>query len=454
MASKLLRKLERMANEASVARLQTLLRIPTISRADVDATDWTQFEHFIRTIAELYPLVHTRLERELIAGHSLLFRWQGRASTEPSVLMAHYDVVAATDAGWKHPPFAGELSGKGPDRLIWGRGTLDNKGAVASILEAVESQLAAGLVPSQDIYLVFTHDEETHGSGAVAVVGVLESRGIRPALVLDEGGAIVQGVFPSVTAPVAVVGVAEKGVTNLRLVVDEQGGHASTPPKVTATVRLARAITRLNDRPFPARFSPTAIEMFRTLGLEATGIIGWAFRHIGLTRFLLLPIVARQGAELNAMTRTTQAVTVLEGGHALNALAERVTAIVNVRVAVGTSVDAVVKHVTKAIGDERVRVEVVSSGEASPVSPVTGLAWELLRSTIEKSYPGTVVTPYVQNGATDSRQFTRISSGVYRFTPFEMAKEERDTLHAKNERMHVATYLSGIQFYRALVAAL
>lgn len=443
-----------MTPKASVVRLQTLLRIPTISHTDESRTDWAQFDKFIATLAELYPQVHARLDRELVEGYTVLFRWPGRASTEPSVLMAHYDVVPATDYGWKHPPFAAELSGKGADELIWGRGTLDNKGSVASILEAVETQLTAGLVPAQDIYLVFTHNEESAGGAAPAVVDLLESRGIRPGLVLDEGGAVVEDVFPGVAAPIAVVGVTEKGQADLRLIVEQQGGHASTPPEITATVRLARAILRLNARPFPARFSPTAIEMFRTLGDHATGAIGWAFRNIRFTRFALLPYVSRSGVELRAMVRTTQAVTILEAGQAPNALAERAEANVNVRIAVGTSLDEVVRHVERAINDKQVRVELMHGTPAPPPSLLSGIGWEVLRSTVETTYPGTIVTPYVQNGATDSRHFTRISKAVYRFSPFEMSKEERDTLHAKNERMHVATFLRGVEFYRALVAAL
>jgi len=443
-----------MSNNAAVARLQTLLRIPTVSYPDESLIDWAPFDLFIATLAELYPQVHARLDHDVVEGHSLVFRWPGRNSDEPSVLMAHYDVVPATDFGWKRPPFAGELSGRGEDELIWGRGTLDNKGAVASILEAVETQLTAGLVPAQDIYLVFTHNEESAGGAAPAVVALLESRGIRPALVLDEGGAVVEDVFPGVAAPVAVVGVTEKGQADLRLVVEELGGHASTPPAVTATVRLAKAIVRLNDRPFPASFSPIAIEMFRTLGDHATGTTGRAFRNLRFTKGALLRRMASSGNELNAMVRTTQAVTMLSAGQAPNALAERAEANVNVRIAVGMTVDDVIAHVEKAINDPAVRVELVHGQIAPPASLLSGIGWEVLRSTIQATYPGTVVTPYVQNGATDSRHFARISRAVYRFTPFEMSKEERDTLHAKNERMHVATYLRGIEFYSALVAAL
>src|SRR5690606_29075875 len=137
-----------------------------------------------------------------------------------------------------------------------------------------------------------------------------------------------------------------------------------------------------------------------------------------------------------------------------NALAERAVATVNIRVAVGSSVADAVEHVRRAVRDERVTIEVADPSEPSPVSPTTGSQWESLRAAIEHTYPGTVVTPYVMLGASDARRFTAISDHVYRFSPFEMSKEERDTLHAKNERMRVATCLRGIEFYRTLVRGL
>jgi carboxypeptidase PM20D1 len=443
-----------MSDDAALARLQTLLRIPTVSRVEEREVDREQFERFISTLAELYPFVHSRLERERVAGYSLLYRWQGRASTEPTVLMAHYDVVAASDAGWKHPPFAGELSGSGDERLIWGRGALDDKGALVAILEAVESHLAAGVVPAQDVYLVFGHDEETASTGAKAVADLLESRGVRPTLVLDEGGAIARDAFPGLTAPIAFIGVGEKAANTFTLVVDQLGGHASTPPPVTATVRLAKAIVRLNDAPFRASLTPTTAEMLRTIGQATRGRMGFAFRNARWLWPVLAPMLSRRSAELNAMSRTTQAVTMLEAGQAVNALAERATATVNVRIAVDSTVAKALAHVTRAIGDDGVRVDVVSPSEPVPVSQLGGMGWELVAGTIEKTFPTAIVTPYLQTGATDSRHFTRISRGVYRFSPFDMTREERDTLHARNERMRVTSWLAGIEFYRALVAAL
>ncbi|MCA1942254.1 MAG: M20/M25/M40 family metallo-hydrolase, partial [Yonghaparkia sp.] len=202
------------ADARAVERLRALVRIPTISRptsgpgprADRDA-----FERFIAALPELYPRVHAALERErlgadpdaegTVAGHgyTLLYRWPGSdpaGTSSPTVLMAHYDVVPATAEGWQHPPFAAELVEHEGEPTVWGRGAIDDKGALAALLEAVERLLEAGFTPRHDVLLLFGHDEEVAGTGARAVVAALRERGIRPSLVLDEGGAIVEGVFP------------------------------------------------------------------------------------------------------------------------------------------------------------------------------------------------------------------------------------------------------------------
>jgi carboxypeptidase PM20D1 len=443
-----------MTATSPLERFQTLLRIPTISRADESLTDWSKFDAFTSAVTSLYPRVHEVLEREIVGGHSLLYRWAGADAADPSVLMAHYDVVPATDEGWEHPPFAAQLVGEGQDQLVWGRGTLDDKGALVAILEAVEALLEAGYTPRNDVYLSFGHNEETAGDGAVSAVETLRARGIRPAFVSDEGGAIVDGVFPGVDAPIAVIGVAEKGIMTLVLSVDQAGGHASTPPRLTATTRLARAIVRLHKKPFPARFSQTNLDMVTTLGAHARGVAGVAFRAVAVTKPLLVAAFSRMNAETSAMVRTTMAVTQLSASEAANVLPERATATVNIRIAVGSSVAESVAHVRKVIHDESVHIDVYDESEPSPVSPITGPAWERLAESITEVFPGTVVTPYIQLGASDSRRFTAISDHVYRFSPFEMSHGQRATLHAMNENISVATWHKGIEFYRNLISRL
>jgi carboxypeptidase PM20D1 len=273
-------------------------------------------------------------------------------------------------------------------------------------------------------------------------------------MVLDEGGAVVEGVFPGVSVPAAVVGVSEKGLMSLRLTVRQVGGHASTPPRLSATSRLARAIVRLGRRPFPARLSPTNLEMIRTLGAAAGEPYRTLFTRTRLTRPLLLRVFARLSDETSAMVRTTAVVTELSGSQAANAMAEQASATVNVRIAVGSTVDDTVGHIRRAINDRAVLIDPQRPSEPSPVSPTTGAAWELLRTTIQAVYPGTVVAPYIMLAASDSRHFTGITPNVYRFSPFEMSAEERGTLHAVNERIHVATWLRGVRFYETLLRRL
>jgi carboxypeptidase PM20D1 len=367
--------------------------------------------------------------------------------------MAHYDVVPATAEGWTHPPFAAELTGSGEQQLLWGRGAIDDKGALVAILEAVEALVQDGFQPANDVYLSFGHDEETVGSGARAIASVLAGRGIRPALVLDEGGAVVERIFPGVSKPIAVIGVSEKGITSVRLTVEQNGGHASTPPKTTATVRLARAITRLNDRPFPARLTETNLRMVETLGAHATGPLRAVFTRARRLQPALRVVFGRLSDETRAIVRTTTAVTQLSGSLAANALPETAEAVVNTRIAVGSSVAETLDHIRRAIRDDAVRVEAVDASEPSPVSPADGPEWDRLATAIGAVHPHAVVTPYIMLGASDSRHFTGICDAVYRFTPFELSAEERGALHARDERIHVATWRRGIAVYTHLLRA-
>ncbi len=381
-------------------------------------------------------------------------RWPGLTPGPAAVLMAHYDVVPATDEGWAHPPFAAEVTGTGDERLLWGRGTLDNKGSGAALLEAAERAAASGYRPQHDLYLFFGHDEETTGSGAVAAVALLQQRGVQVGFVLDEGGAVVEKLFPTVARPIAVVGVSEKGTTSFTLTVEQQGGHASTPPRLTATARLARAIVRVTEHPFRARLNAVTERMIRTVGAHGRGPVKFVFTRAGLFRPLLVAIFARMSDETAAIVRTTVAVTQLDAGLAANALAERAQAVLNVRIAIGSTVDETRRHLERAVADPLVRVDVLSANDPAPVSRMDGDTWSLLAETVAAVYPTAIVTPYVQTGATDSRQFARVSSTVYRFSPFEMSAAERATLHAKNERMHVDTFFAGIRFFTALLPRL
>ncbi|MCM3502414.1 M20/M25/M40 family metallo-hydrolase [Microbacterium sp. P26] len=435
-----------------VERFRELLSIPTVSRVDPAEVDDDAFERFHAALARLYPLVHERLEREVVAGRSLLYRWRGDTPEAPLVLLAHQDVVPVDGQSWRHPPFAAEVVGEGPDAEIHARGAIDDKGALVAILEAVEQALADGVTPRTDVWLAFGHDEETHGTGARAMAAVLAERGVVPALVLDEGGAVVEGAVPGVAAPTAMIGVAERGVATFDLVTREAGGHASTPPRLPATARLARAIDRLRRRPFPRRLTAPVRAMLGTAAAHTGEPLATLFRRTAVSAPLVTAALAHLGPETNALVRTTAVVTRLEGSAGENVLATTARASVNVRLLTGETLADVSVHLRRAVADPLVDIELRQGNDPSPVSPWRGEVWRRLSRTVSVTLGDDVVPlPYLQLGASDSRFYTGLTDAVYRFAPFHLRRAERDALHAPDERIRVEVWLRGIRFYRALL---
>jgi len=172
--------------EIPARHLSEMIQCRTVSRPDDSHISDILIFHAL--LAKLYPLVHKKLDRKIIAGGSLLYLWSGisRNPSDSIVLMGHMDTVGANDSDWKHKPFSGELQ-KGQhglsDGRVWGRGTLDCKANVCAILEAVESLLTEGFIPQVDVYLSFGHNEEVYGTGAAETVKYLmESRPLRIAV--------------------------------------------------------------------------------------------------------------------------------------------------------------------------------------------------------------------------------------------------------------------------------
>ncbi len=438
----------------AVGALQALVRIPTVSDRDPARVDADAFERLLAELAHQFPLLHERLEVTRVGTHGLLARWAGASAERPVVLMAHLDVVPVDpDAPWQHDPFGGEVHESPVGPAIWGRGTLDDKGCVVGICAAVEQLLEAGHVPAQDVWLSFGCDEEVSGTSAPEAVRVLRERGVTPWLVLDEGGAIAGGAFPGVKAPLGVIGVTEKGTTSLELVAEGRGGHASTPAPNGPTARIARAILRVEKSPFPASAPAPTLELMRRLAPH----VPLPLRPLLARADRMAPVVTRAllaaGPEAAAMTRTTVATTTLSGSPALNVIASTARAGLNIRVMVGDTVAGVVEHVRKSVADDSIRIEVIESGEPSPVSPMDE-PFELLEDCIGGVFPDAVATPYVMMAATDSRHFTAISEHVYRFAPFRMTKAQREAIHSYDEHLGVADLLDGVRWYALLIERL
>ena len=205
--------------------LAELVKCRTVSYNDPSMEDDAEFEKLIGSLPTLYPRVWEVCSLTRLPDRGLLFRWPGKQDQAPSVMMAHYDVVPVNEENWKKPPFDAIIE----DGVMWGRGTLDTKVTFNGILSAADHLIGTGFCPENDIYFAFSGGEEVNGKGAVNIVNYFQEHHIQPALVVDEGGAVVEDVFPGVHTPCGLIGIAEKGMLNAQYRTCSAGGHASAP---------------------------------------------------------------------------------------------------------------------------------------------------------------------------------------------------------------------------------
>ncbi|HSV86962.1 MAG TPA: M20 family peptidase [Levilinea sp.] len=433
--------------------LAAAVRCATISHGD-GAVDRKAFLDLHRMILNTYPRIHSTLHHQAVNKYSLLYIWPGQDLDLPPVLLAgHLDVVPADEAtlsDWQYPPFSGQIA----DGYVWGRGTLDIKNQTIAILEAVEGLLRSGYKPHRSIILAFGHDEEVGGmNGAFKIAELLGKQSARLGVVLDEGGAVMPGKLVGVHNPVALLATGEKGFLTLKLTVESTPGHSSMPPQHTAIGILARAITRLENRPFPPRMYAVRT-MFKALGADmpfSTQVVlanNWLFGGVLRRRMLRKPVMA-------ALVRTTSAVTMVSGGVKDNILPARAQATVNFRLMPGDNIAGVCEHVRKAIADPQVQFAPVEGAawEASPVSPTDTPSFVTLSNTIRGIFGDIPVAPYMVLGATDARHYTQICDAVYRFTPAFFEDGDLERVHGVNERISVDSLARMVQFYSALIKA-
>lgn len=439
---------------AAAASLAAAIRARTVSSYDDPALNADQFAILHAHLRARYPKLHAALEREVVGGLSLLYTWRGRdAAAKPIALMAHQDVVPispGTEGDWKAPPFGGEMK----DGYVWGRGSWDDKANLIAELEAVEALVAAGFEPQRTIYLVFGADEEVGGHrGAEQIARLLQQRGVRLEFAIDEGLLVVEGIMSGLKPPAALVGLAEKGSVSLRLAAKATPGHSSMPPPPggSAIAQVSRALQRLDQAPMPAALVGVAGQMFDALGPEFEG-----FNRVALSnRWLFEPLLMRrlqQRQSTNALLRTTTALTIVNAGNKENVLPGRAEATVNFRLLPGDTKEDVVRHVTEAIDDPAIEIEVLP-GDFPPsrVSSVDSPSYQAIDRTMRELFPGTVVAPGLMLGGTDSRHFEDVSEQVFRFSPIRARPEDLARFHGVDERISSANLADLIRFYHRLI---
>ena len=438
-------------NEASaIEHLSRAVRIKTISFDDPLRNDYRNLIALRDFIDTEFPLIHKNFKRTIINNYSLLFEWKGTdTKKKPVILTAHMDVVPVEPSEWKHAPFSGELI----EGVIWGRGTLDDKGSLFSILEAAESLLKKGFTPERTIYFGFGHDEEAGTTGGIQgarnIAEYLKEKGIHAESVLDEGGVIADERLSFLKGKkLALIGVAEKGFVTLKITASGQSGHSMMPPKDTAILLLAKAILALDKNKMASSLNGVIGLTFDYLAPEMPFVEKMLFANRWLFSPLIQSVLEKDNF-IAAMMHTTVAPTMIQGGVKEQSLPSSASVIINFRILPGETSRDVINHVTRSMNDQRVKVEPYGTVIHEPIllSGLHGKGYQEIDRTLREIFPGVLVAPILITGRTDSLYYRDVADNLYRFAPYLYSPGDDKRPHGTDEFIKVDSYLNMIQFY-------
>lgn len=433
----------------AVEHLQKAIQCQTVSFGD--STQWKAepFLQLRQLMEAAYPLFHSQLSREIISNYSYLYTWKGKnPALAPYIFMAHQDVVPIEEASrklWTADPFAGELK----NGIIYGRGAIDNKCNLVSMLESAEKLLQQGFQPERTIYFVFGHDEEIGGKkGALPIAQLLATRGIKADLLIDEGGILTKDKVSGVQKTVALLATAEKGYLSLAFSVTKKGGHSSMPESETAVDILMNALTRLHDNPFPARFDPATQGFMAYLGPEMAFPSNMAFANQWLFKNMVIKGFDKK-ATTRAMIHTTSVTTMFNAGIKDNIVPTIATAVANFRLLPGDSAKWVMERVKSIIHDDRVTIEPRNNtfAEGSKAASTEGIGFQKINRIVKQTFENVITTPFLLIGATDSRHFGHVSDNIIKFSPVT----DPIGFHTHDEQVTVDSYQHSIWFFEQLM---
>lgn len=376
----------------------------------------------------------------------LVVRYRGDGTGgKPILLLAHMDVVTAKPSDWKRDPFKlVEENG-----FFYGRGTYDVKQGITQLATVFLRLKAEKFVPKRDLIIYFSGDEETSQETTVAIVrnhrALIDAE---YALNADGGG----GTLDDDTGKPLFFGLqtAEKTYADFTLTTRNPGGHSSAPRADNAIYELATALVKLRQFSFPVMWNDTTLASFRASGKTTPGELGAA-----MTKFADTPGDAAAAAVLAAhpsyvgQTRTTCVTTLLEGGHAPNALPQSATATVNCRIFPGVKVEDVRLALAGVVG-ENVEVKAVDTPMSSDASPLRKDVVNAVTRIVQKFYPGVPVVPQQASGATDGLVFRAAGIPTYGVDP-TFIRDKDSFAHGLDERLPVKSFYDGLQMWYALI---
>ena len=428
------------------SKLSEMIRCDTTSYAETDQRE--VFLNYHKTLEKLFPLVHEHLEKTEIDG-SLLFKWKGENDKYPLIMMGHQDVVPVQQIeAWTHGPFSGAIdAGK-----VWGRGAVDDKGSCMTIFQAVEELLQQGYTPKQDTYISTSCTEELSGDGCPAIVAELKRRGVKPWLVIDEGGGIYTDPMMGIKGNFAMIGVGEKGRGFLKFTATGKGGHGSTPQKNSPVIRLAKFICAAEKHsPFPSQMSRETRAMLEALAPSASFPIRLILENLWFFRYPIMWFTPAINGQAAAMLGSTLTFTMMKGSDAGNVIPQEASVTADIRSSGHQNMAESIEAIRKLAAKYGIETEIVQAVDGTKRVDIEGDAYEYVKSTVSKTFPGCVSSPYVLTGGTDAFFYDDLCDNCIRFTPLIYGPEEKKGIHGIDEALRYDCLPGAVDFYIKLI---
>lgn len=375
------------------------------------------------------------------------YRGNGSSGRKPILFLAHMDVVEANADDWVRPPF--ELTED--DTYFYGRGTNDNKFGVAQLTSTFIRLKHEGFVPSRDLIVVFTGDEESSMVSTMMLAGRPDLAEAEFALNTDAGGGDLDADGAAVSYNIQ---VAEKTFATWELTVRNPGGHSSRPRPDNAIYDLADVIKRIQAYRFPVRYSPITLAYFEETGNQLGGELGDA-----MLAFARNPedsaAADRLAVESSYVgtTRTTCVVTMLRAGHAENALPQSATATVNCRIFPGVPVAEVEQALRDVVANDQVEFLLLDDPTESPISELREDVADAVSVAVHARYPDVKLIPIMESGGTDGMHFRKAGVPTWGVSAIFMQPDEMYA-HGLNERIPVKTFYDGLDHWSIIIREL
>ncbi|MEX0962671.1 MAG: M20/M25/M40 family metallo-hydrolase [Pseudohongiellaceae bacterium] len=370
---------------------------------------------------------------------NLVARYRGTGVKEPIVMMAHLDVVTAERDDWNLDPFVLNED----DEYYYGRGTIDDKAMSAIFIANLIRFKREGYIPDRDFIVALTSDEESGGSNGIAWLLDNHPGLIQGALAINEGG---YGLLQDGQPLANTIQIAEKIYATFRVTAKNPGGHSSLPRDDNAIYDLAEALLRIRDFKFPVELNDVMRVSFQRQAEINTGQRAADFRAL-LESPIPQDSLDRLSAEaaINAQLRTTAVATLLDGGHAPNALPQTAVANVNVRMLPGSDPQDVLETLIAVVDNDTLLVEYMGGGSITDPSPLSEEIMAAVETVTEAMWPGVTVMPTMSTGATDGARMRRAGIPTYGTSGLFVDRNDM-RIHGQDERLLKESLYGGYEF--------